>query len=514
GRSRHRRLVERRRWRDAEARSSRTVRSPVHHSMPAARLERYRCLRLPRICHPRPEPMASCGRGYSLLVRHALSSLGALALSQRDLAWFCLARVKLPLFRCARLLALDISGAMRPKAYVISADASAAMKRREFITLLGGAAAVWPLAARAQQPDRMKRLGVLIGLAEHDPEAKARLVGFWQAFERLGWFEGRNVLVDYRYAPAGAGAQARAKELIALHPDVILTQGTPNSAALKQETSTIPVVFVGNADPISSGFVESLVRPGGNLTGFLLYEESITGKWLAMLREIAPAVRRAAIVSNPKTVPYDYFLHGAEAAAPSLGLQIVPGRVENTADIERTIESLAQVPDGGMILPPDTTTVVNRDLIIALAARHRLPAIYSLRFFVTGGGLMSYGTDFVNLFRQAASYGDRSLRGARPGDLPVQQPTKFEPAINLKTARALGLTVPPGLLVCGGGVAARGAGAAAGQAADHWFSRRDHGFDREPMGRRLRSAATRTRLDRGAYCRDRVSLGRGEERAR
>ena len=271
------------------------------------------------------------------------------------------------------------------------------MKRREFITLLGGAAA-WPLAARAQQPDRMKRLGVLIGLAEHDPEAKARLVGFWQAFERLGWFEGRNVLVDYRYAPAGAGAQARAKELIALHPDVILTQGTPNSAALKQETSTIPVVFVGNADPISSGFVESLVRPGGNLTGFLLYEESITGKWLAMLKEIAPAVRRAAIVSNPKTVPYDYFLHGAEAAAPSLGLQIVPGRVD-------------------------------------------------LRFFVTGGGLMSYGTDFVNLFRQAASYVDRILRGAKPGDLPVQQPTKFETAINLKTARALDLTVPPGLLI-------------------------------------------------------------------
>jgi putative tryptophan/tyrosine transport system substrate-binding protein len=315
------------------------------------------------------------------------------------------------------------------------------LHRREFITLLGGATVAWPLAARAQQPDRMKRLGVLIGLAEHDPEAKARLVGFWQAFERLGWFEGRNVLVDYRYAPAGAGAQARAKELIALHPDVILTQGTPNSAALKQETSTIPVVFVGNADPISSGFVESLVRPGGNLTGFLLYDESITGKWLA------PAVRRAAIVSNPKTVPYDYFLHGAEAAAPSLGLQIVPGRVENTADIERTIESLVQVPDGGMILPPDTTTVVNRDLIIALAARHRLPAIYSLRFFVTGGGLMSYGTDFVNLFRQAASYVDRILRGAKPGDLPVQQPTKFETAINLKTARALGLTVPPGLLI-------------------------------------------------------------------
>jgi putative ABC transport system substrate-binding protein len=320
------------------------------------------------------------------------------------------------------------------------------MRRREFITLLGGAAVAWPLVARAQA-DRMKRLGVLVGLAENAPEAKARLAGFWQAFERLGWFEGRNLLVDYRYAPAGAGAPARAKELIALHPDVILTQGTPNSAALKQETSTIPVVFVGNADPISSGFVESLVRPGGNLTGFLLYEESITGKWLAMLKEIAPTVTRAAIVSNPKTVPYDYFLHGAETAAPALALQIVPGRVESTADIERTIESLAQVPDGGIILPPDTTTVVNRKLIISLAARHRLPAIYSLRIFVTDGGLMSYGTDFVNLFRQAASYVDRILHGAKPGDLPVQQPTKFETAINLKTARTLGLTVPPALLV-------------------------------------------------------------------
>jgi putative ABC transport system substrate-binding protein len=320
------------------------------------------------------------------------------------------------------------------------------MKRRDVITLLGGAAA-WPIAARAQQPERMRRIGVLMGLAEHDPEAKARLAGFWQAFGLLGWFEGRNVLVDYRYAPAGAGAQALAKELIALQPDVILTQGTPNSAALKRETSTVPVVFVGNADPISSGCVESLAQPGGNLTGFLLYEESITGKWLAMLKEIAPAVTRVALVSNPKTIPYDYFLRGAEAAAPSVAVQIVPSRVENAADIERVVESFARVPDGGMILPPDTTTVVNRDLIIALAARHRLPAIYSLRIFAVAGGLMSYGTDFVNLFRQAASYVDRILRGAKSADLPVQQPTKFETVVNLKTATALGLTVPPALLV-------------------------------------------------------------------
>jgi putative tryptophan/tyrosine transport system substrate-binding protein len=194
------------------------------------------------------------------------------------------------------------------------------VRRREFITLLGGAAA-WPIGARAQQSDRKRRIGgILVGLAEDDPEGKARLAGFWQALERLGWFEGRNVFADYRYAPAGVGSQERAKELIALQPDVILTQGTPNSAALKRETTTIPVIFVGNADPISSGFVESLVRPGGNLTGFLLYD---TGKWLSMLKEIAPAVTRAAIVSNPKTIPYDYFLDGAQKAAPSVGLQIV-----------------------------------------------------------------------------------------------------------------------------------------------------------------------------------------------
>src|SRR5262245_39561821 len=239
------------------------------------------------------------------------------------------------------------------------------VKRREFISLLGGAAA-WPVGTRAQQDERRRRIGVLMGLAENDPEAKVRLAGFWQAFERLGWFEGRNVLVDYRYAPAGARAQALAKELIALQPDVILSPSTPGSAALKRETSTIPIVFVGNADPISSGFVESLARPGGNLTGFLLYEESMTGKWLAMLKEIAPAVTRVALVSNPKTIPYDYFLRGAEAAASSVDVQIVPSRVENAADIERAVESFARVPDGGMVLPPDTTTLVNRDLIIAL----------------------------------------------------------------------------------------------------------------------------------------------------
>jgi putative tryptophan/tyrosine transport system substrate-binding protein len=322
------------------------------------------------------------------------------------------------------------------------------MRRREFITLLGGAAAAWPLTASAQQSERVRRRGILVGLAEHDPEAKARLAGFWQTFERLGWFEGRNVLVDYRYAPAGAGAQARAKELIALHPDVILTQGTPNSAALKQETSTIPVVFVGNADPISSGFVESLVRPGGNLTGFLLYEESITGKWLAMLKEIAPRVTRAALVGNPKTSPFHYFQRAAEAAASSLAIELVPATIENSeADIERVIGSFAATANGGLIVLPDTTTVIRRDVIIALAARDHLPAVYHARLFVDSGGLLAYSIHGLDPYRQAATYVDRILRGAKPADLPVQAPTKYETVLNLKTAKALGIEVPPSLLV-------------------------------------------------------------------
>jgi putative tryptophan/tyrosine transport system substrate-binding protein len=324
---------------------------------------------------------------------------------------------------------------------------SAIVGRREVIAALGGAAAAWPLAARAQQPDRMRQVGVIVGLAEDDPEAKARFAGFRQAFEKLGWSEGRNVRFNYRYAPAGARVQTLARELIALQPEVILAQGTPISAALKQETSTIPVVFVGNVDPVGSGFVASLAQPGGNLTGFMSLEASITVKWLGMLKEIAPNLKRAALVSNPKTIPYDYFYRAAEAGAPALGIELVAGRVENAADIERFIESFARIPDGGLILPPDTTTVVNRERIIALAAQHRLPAVYAFRAHVISGGLMSYGTDFVDLFRLAASYVDRILRGDKPADLPVQVPVKYETVLNLKTAKALGLTVPDLLIV-------------------------------------------------------------------
>jgi putative tryptophan/tyrosine transport system substrate-binding protein len=321
------------------------------------------------------------------------------------------------------------------------------MRRREFIAWLGGAAVAWPLAARAQQSERMRRVGVLVGLAENDPEMKERIEGLRQGLEKLGWAEGSNLRIDYRFAPAGAQARLLARELIALQPDVILTQSTPATAAMQQETRTIPIVFAGVADPIGSGFAASLSRPGGNLTGLLQYEEGITGKWLAMLKEIAPNLTRAALVANPRTSAFDYFLQSAKAAAPSLGIDLVPTPVDNAADIERAIATFAREPNGGLVLPPDTSTVVHRNLIIWLAAQHRLPAVYTIRVFVLAGGLMSYGPDYVDLYRQSASYVDRVLRGSKPADLPVQTPTKFETVLNRKTAQALGLPIPPGLLI-------------------------------------------------------------------
>jgi putative ABC transport system substrate-binding protein len=320
------------------------------------------------------------------------------------------------------------------------------MRRREFISLLGGAA-VWPLAARAQQPERMRHIGVLLGFAEDDPETKARLAAFRQGLEKRGWTEGRNVRIDYRFALAGAQAQVLAKELVALQPDVIFTHATPLVAALQRESRTIPIVFAGLADPIGSGFVASLPRPGGNITGVMQYEASVTGKWLAMLKEIAPSIVRAGFVANPKTATYDYYLRAGEVLGPSLGIDVVLSPFENAADIERAIQSFASAPNGGLVLIPDFTNVVHRDLIIALAAQHKLPSVYYTRLFVASGGLMSYGVDFVDLCRQAAAYVDRILRGDNPADLPVQAATKFETTVNLKTAKALGLTVPPGLLV-------------------------------------------------------------------
>ena len=319
--------------------------------------------------------------------------------------------------------------------------------RRELLAALGGAAA-WPLAARAQQSEHIRRIGVLMALAEDDPETRARLAVFRQGLEKRGWSEGSNVRIDYRFAPASAQAQTLAKELVALQPDVILSQSTPVTAALQRESRTIPIVFVAVVDPVGSGFVASLPQPGGNITGVAQYEASVIGKWLAMLKEIVPGLVRAAFVANPKTATfYDYFLHAAEAAAPSVGIELVPSLVENATDIERAIESFASTPNGGLVLIPDVTSMVHRDLIIALAARHRIPAVYYSRVFVEAGGLMSYGNDLVDVFRQGASYVDRILRGDNPVDLPVQAATKFETIVNLKTAKALGLTVPPGLLV-------------------------------------------------------------------
>jgi putative ABC transport system substrate-binding protein len=320
------------------------------------------------------------------------------------------------------------------------------MKRREFIGLLSGAAATWPLAARAQQAQRMPRIGVLAALAEADPDMQARLDGFRHGLRALGWVEGRNI--DYRYTDGREERfQPLAKELLALKPELIFAHATPAVAALQRESRTLPIVFVNVSDPIGSGFIASLARPGGNLTGVLHYEASITGKWLAMLKEISPTLVRAALVANPKTTPFPYFQRAALALAPSLAIELVASPVQDASDIERAIESFARVPNGGLVLPPDATTTAHRDLIVGLAARHRLPAVYSVRSWVEDGGLMSYGADQADMFRQAAGYADRILRGADPADLPVQVPVKYETILNLKTAKALDLAVPPGLLV-------------------------------------------------------------------
>ena len=322
------------------------------------------------------------------------------------------------------------------------------MKRREFITLVGGAAAAWPAGAWAQQSGRKMRIGVLIGYAEDDPETKARLAALRQGLEKRGWSEGRNIQIETRFA---AGREEKyeplAKELVAIQPDVILAHTTQVVAALQRESRAIPIVFVNVSDPVGSGFIANLARPGGNLTGVLQYEPGIIGKWLGMLKEIAPRVERVALVANPKTTPYDYFLRAAEGAAPSLAIKMASSPVATAADIKHAIASFAAAAGGGLLLPPDGTTVVHRKLIIALAAEHKLPAVYAFHFFAAEGGLMSYGTGQADMFRLAASYVDRILRGDKPADLPVQAPTKFETSINLKTARALGLIVPSGLLV-------------------------------------------------------------------
>ncbi len=276
----------------------------------------------------------------------------------------------------------------------------------------------------------------------------------WQGLEKRGWSEGRNVRIDARFAPPGTQVQVLAQELVALQPDVILAHSTPVTAALHRETRTIPIVFAAVADPIGSGFIASLARPGGNITGVAQYEASVTGKWLAMLKEVAPSLVRAAVVANPKTATfYDFYLRAAEAVAPSLAIDLVLSPVEDSAaDIERAIESFAHVPNGGLVVLPDISTLFHRDLIIALAAHHRIPAVYYSRVFVAAGGLIaagglvSYGTDVIDQYRRAAGYVDLILKGEKPADLPVQAPTKYELVVNLKAAKALGLEIPPTLL--------------------------------------------------------------------
>ena len=319
------------------------------------------------------------------------------------------------------------------------------IKRREFMILLGGAAVAWPLAARAQQPDRVRRVGVLMGIAD-DPEGQARVMVFKQALHALGWTEGRNVQFIYRWS-AGDVVHARqfAKELLDLRSDVILANTTPIAVAVRDATRTTPTVFVQVSEPVTAGVVQSLARPGGNLTGFTNFEPSIASKWLELLKLVAPNISRAAYLFNPDTAPL-FYARAVETAAPVLSVKPSAAAVHNADEMERAIEQFARASDGALLVLPDLFTATNRQSIVAIAAHHRLPAVYPARYFVASGGLMSYGIELLETYRQAAAYVDRILKGERPNDLPVQQPTKFEFVINLKTAKALGLALPPQLL--------------------------------------------------------------------
>jgi putative ABC transport system substrate-binding protein len=322
------------------------------------------------------------------------------------------------------------------------------VKRREFITLLGGAAAAWPLAALAQQDGRVRRIGVLMSLDENDPEGKRRYSAFTQALSDLGWIDGRNVRMDLRWGGGESNRiRALAQELVGLQPDSILTNGTPATVAVQRETRTIPIVFVNVSDPVASGIVARLDRPGGNITGFAFYEASLGGKWLGLLLEISPGLKRAAIMFNPDTAPVTALMPSLETAARSLKVAPIIAAVHGDVEIETAIIALGREPGGGLVVMPDVFTDVHREPIILAAARNNVPAVYALTGFARDGGLLSYGADLVDNFRRAASYVDRILRGATPGDLPVQFPTKFEMVLNLKTAKALGLTVPPSILL-------------------------------------------------------------------
>jgi putative ABC transport system substrate-binding protein len=321
------------------------------------------------------------------------------------------------------------------------------MRRREFITLLGGAAVAWPLTARAQQSERVRLIGVLMAAAADDPEYHARIGAFQQGLALLGWTDGRNARIDTRWATNADDIRRHAAELAALAPDVILAAtGTTTVAPLLQATRIVPIVFVIVIDPVGAGFVASLARPGGNATGFLMFEYGLSAKWLELLKQIAPGVTRVAVLREP-TIASGIGQFGAiQSAAPSLGVEASPLNVRDDGEIERDIAAFARSSSGGVIVTSSPGASHHRDLIVALAARYRLPTIYASRYFVANGGLISYGPDIVDQYRRAAGYVDRILKGEKPADLPVQAPTKYDLVINLKTARALGLDIPPNLL--------------------------------------------------------------------
>jgi putative ABC transport system substrate-binding protein len=321
------------------------------------------------------------------------------------------------------------------------------IRRREFIAGLGGAAG-WPLAARAQQGDRVRRIGVLLGVDENDPVAKTYVSALTQALAGLGWTDGRNVRMDLRWGGADINRiRAHAQELVGLQPDVIVVNGTPATNAVQRETRTIPIVFVGVGEPVASGIVARLDRPGGNITGFAILEASLGGKWLELLSELTPGLKRAAVMFNPDTAPASAYMPSFETAARSLKVVPITAPVHSDVEIEAAITAFGREPGGGLVVLPDEFMAVHRAPLIVAAARNNVPAVHYSSRFARDGGLLSYGIDAVDIFRRAASYVDRILRGEKPGDLPVQFPTKFEMAVNLKTAKALGLAVPPSIML-------------------------------------------------------------------
>jgi putative ABC transport system substrate-binding protein len=320
------------------------------------------------------------------------------------------------------------------------------MKRREFITVIGGGAAAWPFAAHAQQPESMRRIGVLTGGAD-DPDMQANIAAFLQVLQQLGWSDGHNVRIEYRWGAGNAdNVRKYAAELAALTPHVILTSGTVALTPLLQTTRTVPIVFVNIADPVGAGFVDSLSRPGGNATGFMQFEYGLSGKWLELLKQIAPGVTRAAVLRDPAITAGIGQFAVLQSVAPSVGVEVTPVNVREASEIERAVAAFARTPNSGLIVTTSALSVLHRNLIITLAARHKLPAVYYRRYFVTSGGLISYGYDIVDQFRRAAGYVDRVLKGEKPADLPVQAPTKYELVINLKTAKTLDLDIPATVL--------------------------------------------------------------------